>query len=99
MKNKTIRITEKELKKMIENKLNHNIQQKDLSLSDNLDEVISIDSETAEKDPDLVKKLQDKIGDKDIIKISESYVRKLIEQNEHAKISKNKLLKLLNIKK
>ena len=99
MKNKTIRITEKELKEMIENKLNHNIQEKDFSLTNNLDEVVSIDSETAEKDPDLVKKIQDKIGDENIIKISESYVRNLIEQNELPKITKDKLLKSLNIKK
>ena len=91
MKNKTIRITEKELKEMIENKLNHNIQEKDFSLTNNLDEVVSIDSETAEKDPDLVKKIQDKIGDENINKISESNERNLIEQNELQKITKDKL--------
>jgi len=38
---------------------------------ENIDEIVSIDSETAEKDPDLVKKLQDKIGNEDIIQIKE----------------------------
>lgn len=84
---KTIRITEKELKEMIENQLNNNI-----------DEVVSIDAETAEREPDLVKKISDKIGDKEIIKIDENQLRKLIENNEKSKISKKKLLETLKIK-
>ncbi len=74
------------------------IKEKDWSSSETLDEIVSIDSETAERDPDLVKKLQDKIGKDDVIKISEQQIRKLIENKENPRITKNKLLESLKIK-
>ena len=93
MKNKIVKLTEKQLKEMIENQLNKNLS------SNNLDEIISIDSETAEREPDLVKKISDKIGDKEVIKISESYIRKLIENNiKKPRLSKKKLLESLKLK-
>ncbi|PCI27520.1 hypothetical protein COB55_05620, partial [Candidatus Wolfebacteria bacterium] len=63
-----------------------------------VDEVITIDSETAERDPDMVKKLQDKLGDEDMIQITENYIKNLINENESPKITKDKLLKSLNLK-
>jgi len=84
---KTIKLTEKEVKNILEKELNKNNN-----------EIVSIDSETAEKDPDLVKKLQDKIGNEDIIQIKEEQIIKLIKNHQNPKISKNKLLETLNLK-
>ena len=88
---KTIKLTEKEVKNILEKELNKNN-------NENIDEIVSIDSETAEKDPDLVKKLQDKIGNEDIIQIKEEQIIKLIKNHQNPKISKNKLLETLNLK-
>lgn len=95
-------INPKYFKKALQKALNSNwieVLEKDWSSkNNNLDETITIDSETAERDPDLVKKLEDKIGDEDVIKITETHIRKLIEQNEKPKITKRKLLESLNNK-
>lgn len=90
------------IKKSLQKALNTEwiiINKKDWKSSDNnLDEIISIDAETAERDPDLVKKISDKIGDKEIVKINENYIRKLIENNEKPKITKDKLFESLKLK-
>jgi len=67
-------------------------------ISGEINEVITIDSDTARENPRMISQIQKEIGDEGVIDITEDYVKNLINENEKPKISKNKLLKSLNLK-